>query len=246
MTAYAYGTVGAEEELTPASPVKTSAYTASPGDLVPCNITSGGFTVTLPDAPADQTRAAAVIIATNTGATNLLTVACQGSDVLNISGGSASMTLSVAGQSAIFQYDQAAAIWYVTAGYLPSAGIALLTGAAFTGEVTATEGIAGGVVTLTYSSSVAITASAGGHFRVTLTGNASMGISSPLKDGQKITLEVIQGTGGGYTLTWSDSFDFGAAGTPVLSTAAGKRDLIGFCWSSPLGQWMFAGISQGL
>ena len=53
--------------------VKTSAYTASANDLVRCDTTSGGFSVTLPASPADGTTID-ILDMTNGFATNNLTV----------------------------------------------------------------------------------------------------------------------------------------------------------------------------
>ena len=116
MTATAFGAVNAAAALFP-TPVKTSAYTAVPGDFVIANISSGGFTVKLPDAPANGSRCGAKIIATDTGSTNLLTIATQGSDVFNKAGGTTSMTLNLSGQGIEVLY--AAGIWYVTGDDLP-------------------------------------------------------------------------------------------------------------------------------
>ncbi|MGZ4219173.1 MAG: hypothetical protein ACXVH1_27865 [Solirubrobacteraceae bacterium] len=66
--------------LSPFNPVgvKTSAYTANPSELVSCNLASA-FTVTLPNAPPDRTEVEVAIVS----GTQTLTVATQGSDVIN-------------------------------------------------------------------------------------------------------------------------------------------------------------------
>jgi hypothetical protein len=122
MNAVAYGTVGAEQALTPTA-VKTSAYTASPGDLVACDISGGGFTVELPQAPADQTRVAVKVINTAPLDQYLLTVSTQGSDVLNKAGGLTSGTRVLLNQGAIYQYQLSTGIWYVTTDDLPLTGV---------------------------------------------------------------------------------------------------------------------------
>jgi hypothetical protein len=105
-----------------------------------------------------------------------------------------------------------------------------------------------GVTVLTFSTSMTINAQAGGHFRVTLT--ASTGVfaapTNPV-DGQKITLEIIQdGTGSRTISSWNSAFDFGSAGTPVLTTTASGRDLLGFVYSASAAKWLFSGITKGL
>lgn len=116
MVAFAYGAVNAEAAVYPTS-VKTSAYTASPGDYVACSISAGSFTVQLPNAPANGTRTGVKVVATNAAGTNVLTVACQGSDRINVSGGSTSAPLSLLDQGTIFQYESG--IWIGTDDSLP-------------------------------------------------------------------------------------------------------------------------------
>ncbi len=103
-----------------------------------------------------------------------------------------------------------------------------------------------GAVTLTYGATLTVNASLGGHFRVTLTGSATVANPTSPADGQKITFEIIQDGTGGRLLTWGSQFNFGTAGIPVLSATAGKRDLIGFVYSAPATEWMYSGITQGL
>jgi hypothetical protein len=114
--------------------------------------------------------------------------------------------------------------------------------------ITGTEAVTAGVVTIPWASTVTIGAALGGHFRVTLAGATTFDASTPA-DGQKITLELIQDATGGRTATWSSAFQFGVAGTPALSSAPGKRDLIGFVYSaaanSGAGAWLFTGAGLG-
>lgn len=93
--------------------VKTADYTAAANDEVPCDITTAGFTVTLPTAPANQSRALIKIVLPTTSTTNVLTVACGGSDVINRTGGVTSTTLFIPGQYAELQYDTSSATWTI-------------------------------------------------------------------------------------------------------------------------------------
>lgn len=93
--------------------VKTGNYTASAGDLVPCDSTSGAFIVTLPTAPADKTIIGVKHIIQ--GGTNTITIVTGGSDVYNKVGGSTSGTLSLLSQGYIFQYQSSTAIWTIIA-----------------------------------------------------------------------------------------------------------------------------------
>lgn len=122
MSTTIYGDINAEQLLSP-TPVQTAAYTAAPGDLVAADISSGGFTVKLPNAPANGTRVAVKVINTSLAHQYLLTVATQGSDVLNKSGGGTSFTLVLLNQGAVFQYYAAGAIWYLTTDDLPLSGV---------------------------------------------------------------------------------------------------------------------------
>lgn len=93
--------------------VKTSAYNAVAGDLVPVDTTSGAVTITLPTAPANKTTIAVKHV--TQGSTNAVTVALGGSDVFNKAGGATSATLSTLNQAQLYQYDAATAVWTVVA-----------------------------------------------------------------------------------------------------------------------------------
>jgi hypothetical protein len=88
--------------------VQTAAYNAEPGDLVPCDISGGSLTVTLPQAPPAGTTVAVIITAASGG--HALTVAAQGADTLNTAGGPATITLSAPFQAATFRYSSG--FWY--------------------------------------------------------------------------------------------------------------------------------------
>lgn len=106
---------GGGTTLTPV--LKTGTYTANAGEYVVCDATSASFTVTLPTAPADKSIVGAKMV--TTASSHTVTVACGGSDVLNKTGGSTSLTLSLTSQGAILQYYAASGIWYVTEDDLP-------------------------------------------------------------------------------------------------------------------------------
>lgn len=95
--------------LTPTG-VKTAAYNAQPGELVPCDTTSGGFAVTLPSAPPNLTRVAVKLV-TQSGA-NAVTLNRGGTtDVFNKTGGNTSVSVSALNQLVEVQY--ASGVWYV-------------------------------------------------------------------------------------------------------------------------------------
>lgn len=108
LAAKAYG-------LTPTG-VKTAAYTAAPGDLVPVDATSAAQTITLPTGAGDKTR---VAVKKLDASTNLVTITAASGDVFNKTGGSASLTLTLTNQLVSLQYSAAAHIWYVTGDDMP-------------------------------------------------------------------------------------------------------------------------------
>jgi hypothetical protein len=89
--------------LTPTT--QTGTYTANPGDLVKADVSSASWTMKLPSAPAANVIAGAKIMANATGNTNTLTVACQGSDVFEQSGGATTTSLFLLNQAAAWQYS---------------------------------------------------------------------------------------------------------------------------------------------
>lgn len=115
-TALLQETARADAALIPTA-VKTGNYTAVAQDAVPCDTTSGSFTVTLPNAPADKTRVWVKQVIQ--GGTNTVTVACAGSDVFNKTGGATTLTLTLLAQAVMLQYKAIGGIWYVQADDLP-------------------------------------------------------------------------------------------------------------------------------
>jgi len=105
--------------------VKTSAYTAAAGDLVPVDTTSAPVTVTLPSAPADKTQVAVELV--TQGGTNTATAACAGSDVFTKTGGPTTLTLGL-GQLAWLEYTAAGGIWTQLAGPQTPTGGAVTSG----------------------------------------------------------------------------------------------------------------------
>lgn len=126
------------------------------------------------------------------------------------------------------------------AALLSDLGAAPMAGATFTGYVSPA------VNSLTFGSSIAINAALGNVFSLTLT--ASTGTlanpTNPL-DGQVIRIRVTQGTGGNFTLAYGSAYDFGAAGSPTLSTTASKVDELSFGYNASLSKWCYFGSGLG-
>ena len=106
--------------------------------------------------------------------------------------------------------------------------------------------LAPAVVNLTDAATIAVDASLGNDFRVTIAANRAMGNPSNPTDGQKIIFEITQGAAGSSTLTWGSSYEF-ATGLPqpTLSTATGQTDVLGFVYNAAKGKWLLAAFVNG-
>jgi len=115
-----------------------------------------------------------------------------------------------------------------------------------TGSLAISPGnITAGVSALNYAPTIAVDASQGNHFRVTLGGAAALGNPVSGTDGQKVTFEVIQDATGGRTLSYGTAYAFGSSiPQPVLTTTALKRDFLGFCFNAASGLWYFVALCQ--
>jgi len=106
--------------------------------------------------------------------------------------------------------------------------------------------IAPTVVNLTDAPTIAVDASQGNDFRVTIAGNRTMGNPANPANGQQIIFQVTQGSGGSFTLSWSSGYEFSAEmPQPSLSTTAGQTDLLGFVYNAAKGTWLLAAFVNG-
>lgn len=101
------------------------------------------------------------------------------------------------------------------------------------------------VVALTDGSSIAVNAALGNTFAVTLGGNRTLANPSNPADGQVIRVRVTQDGSGSRTLAYGTAYDFGTAGSPTLSTAAAKVDILGFEYVAALAKWCYLGSGLG-
>lgn len=115
--------------------VKTTTYTAAAYDFVPCDNTSGSFTVTLPTAPADNTLEEIKNVVQS--GTNTITIAAGGSDVFNKAGGSPTLTISYLNEAFWLLYKSSSAIWYVVSHEIPASAV-ILSGSTAGGDLTGT------------------------------------------------------------------------------------------------------------
>jgi len=115
----------------------------------------------------------------------------------------------------------------------------------FTGTVT-TPRLINPPVTLTDAATIAVDASLGNFYRVTLGGNRTLGAPTNPTDGQKILIEVLQDGTGSRTLAYNAIYGFGTDVTsPTLSTGIGKRDYLGFIYNSTATKWFCLAVAKG-
>ena len=106
--------------------------------------------------------------------------------------------------------------------------------------------VAPAIVVLADAATIAVDASQGNDFRVTIAGDHTVGTPTNPSDGQKITFQVTQGSGGPFTLSWDTGYQFSnALPQPTLSTTAGQTDLLGFIYNAAKGKWLFVAFLGG-
>lgn len=180
-----------QRQLIPTS-VKTGNYAASANDFVPCDNTSGSFTVTLPNAPPDRT-AIGVKLITQAG-TNTISIMCAGSDVFNKTGGSTTLSITLSSQSYILQYKASSGIWYVMTTDAPVGNIYLNV----SGDITISSA---GVATLantavtpgSYGSATQVPAySVDAKGRLTAAGNTTIALPDIITNTQSGTSYTLQ------------------------------------------------------
>jgi hypothetical protein len=131
---------------------------------------------------------------------------------------------------------------------LAQAAAAPVSAATVVAQVTTVEpgALAPAVVPLTDAPTIAVDASLGDDFRVTLAGNRTMGAPSNATGGQQIIFQVTQGAGGQFALSWDSGYEFSASlPQPSLSTAAGQTDLLGFIYDAVRSKWLLAAFVNG-
>jgi hypothetical protein len=131
-------------------------------------------------------------------------------------------------------------------GVLLADGTAAPARAAVSATTVESGAVAPAVVNLSDAATIAVDASLGNDFRVTIAGNRTVGTPANPSDGQKITFQVTQGTGGSFTLSWSSGYEFSAGlPQPTLSTTAGQSDLLGFIYNASKNKWLFVAFVSG-
>ena len=131
-------------------------------------------------------------------------------------------------------------------GVVLTAATASRASAAVQATTVESGALAPAVVGLTDAATIAVNASLGNDFRVTIAGNRTMGNPTNPSDGQQIIFQVTQGSGGSFTLTWGSSYEFSTGlPQPTLSTAAGQTDLLGFVYNAAKSTWLLAAFVNG-
>lgn len=129
----------------------------------------------------------------------------------------------------------------------PSAGNAV-TATNLAGGATFPAYVAPAAAGLTFvgSGTTLVNAALGNAFGLTLTASTTtLGNPSNPVDGQVIRFRITQGSGGSFTLAYGTAYDFGTAGSPTLSTAAGKVDILAFEYVASISKWCCLGSGLG-
>ena len=118
--------------------------------------------------------------------------------------------------------------------------------AASAATVTEPGAVAPAVVSLTDAATIAVDASLGNDFRVTIEASRTMGNPAHPSDGQQIIFQITQGAGGSSVITWDSGYEFSEGlPQPTLSTKAAQTDLLGFIYSTVKGRWLLAAFVNG-
>jgi len=204
----------------PSSPVTASTVTAAVGQFVACDTTSNAIAVTLPASGAvDQSQIGVKMITQGSsgGVPYTVTVSCASGDHFNVATtGPTSLTLSVAGQGVLLQYDNALAVWYVLADDIPLGQADIRYGAT-----------AGTIASATGTENLTLSTAA--TWNVTLAGNTTFAIEGPASPAvQSLTVYVTQAASGGpYSVTWPGTVTwFGGTPPPVSTSAAGALTVV--------------------
>ncbi len=108
------------------------------------------------------------------------------------------------------------------------------------------SGLTPAPVALVDAATIAIDASLGLVFDLTLTGDHLLGNPTNPKDGQSIVLRITQGPGGSHLLTYDTAWGFGTDVTsPTLSTAAGAIDYINARYNAVALKWHVLAVARG-
>lgn len=97
--------------------LKTSNYTAAVDDYIPCDISGGSFAITLPTAPANNSKITILIVKTSSAYT--LSVSAGGTDKFNRTDGPATIYMGVSVESLVCTYQSSTGIWFLESAAAP-------------------------------------------------------------------------------------------------------------------------------
>lgn len=101
-------------------------------------------------------------------------------------------------------------------------------------------------VTLTDAATIATNAALGNHFRVTLSGNRTLGAPSNSTNGKRIVWEIIQDGSGSRSLTLNSVFGLGTTiSSTTLTTTANKRDFLTAVYNATTNKWYVIDFVKG-
>lgn len=165
----------------------------------------------------------------------------------------AALTPTTYGKALLELADTAALMALLSAASLTVAGKVELATAAELRVGTDTERVpavdqiwaAAAIVGLTDGASIAVDMSLGLNFSVTLGGNRTLANPTNTKVGQSGAIVVTQDGTGTRTLAYGSNWEAAGGSFPVLSTAAGAKDVI-FYWVQSSGSIIITGILKAL
>lgn len=209
---------------------QTGTYTASVGQLVPCNATSGSFTVTLPTGAGAGGQVIVKLLAT--AGTNTVTVAAGGSDVINLAG-TTSATLQLASES--FELtSNGSGTWFLSGGQKSLSSLDTRYGLTFnvvnygakrnyatstTGAMTASSAV------LTDTNAAFTSANVGQYVTVVGAGAAGVDLSTTIASvgsGTQVTLTVAAST----TVS-AATYAYGTSDTVAIQAAITAAGAVG-------------------
>lgn len=139
----------------------------------------------------------------------------------------------------------------VNNGYCPLDGAADVPDANLSSDVmrlntpqTITSGKGDAFVTLTDGATITPNCDDGNTWVVTLGGNRTFANATNPRDGQTVTLIVIQDGTGSRTLSWGTAYLFPSGAAPTLTTAAAGVDMFTMKYRSATAKWYV--VTSGL